>query len=748
MARVFTGFLMLAAAFLLPAAAHAQQAGGNVATSPLTTATLVSEQASVRPGTVVWLALHLKIKPGWHTYWRNPGDSGAPTHLKWTLPEGWRARGIVWPAPEHHRVGHLMNYGYSDEAIHLVPVLVPSSAEAGKTATLKVHGHWLTCEKICVPEEGRFTVSIYVSKSLATKNSQYSAWFARARQRTPKDSPWKARFSVTGKTAVLTLEGASLKKDRVAQVWFYPFKPGVIDHAGNQVPVFADGRLQLRLVALKETGGLKSMDGVLVITEKLDTGEVRQAFVVRARPGPGGGAAGAAGAGSGGGGSGTGSGGTDTAGSPGGEAGSLGDVSFWTALLFAFLGGLILNLMPCVLPVLSLKALGFAQHARTDAGHLRAHGWAYTFGVLATFGIVTAVLVALRLAGQQIGWGFQLQSPLVIMLLAWLMVVIGLYFAGLFELGGRLAGVGSSLAERSGLSGSFFTGALAVVVASPCTVPFMSVAMGFAFTQPWPVTVATMMALGFGMALPFLLLSHAPALLRFIPKPGPWMVRFRQFLAFPMFATAVWLVWVVSRQAGETALIATLSGATLIAFAIWALKASGGSGRGWQATALAAAVLSLFVTGALAQYSLTEDAGPRNVAGKSDEGIPLFTPARLAEARAKGQAVFVNYTADWCVTCLVNEKRVLSGAWFTRAVKAANVVYMKGDWTRRDPAITKELEKFKRLGVPLYVFYPATGSRLKPEVLPQILTEDRVRAALEKFGRDAKALADKSTQKQ
>ena len=413
-------------------------------------------------------------------------------------------------------------------------------------------------------------------------------------------------------------------------------------------------------------------------------------------------------------------------------SGGDGGLTIFIALVFALIGGLILNLMPCVLPVLSIKALALAQHARADGAQQRRHGWAYTLGVLATFAAVTAVLIGMRAAGEEVGWGYQLQSPLVVLALAWVMFVIGLWLAGLFEIGGSLAGVGQGLTERGGYSGSFFTGMLAVVAAAPCTVPFMGAAMGFAFLQSWPVTVVVMLALGLGLALPFLVLSHVPALLRFIPKPGPWMVRFKQFLSFPMFGTAVWLVWVVTLQAGDMALIAALGGAVLIAFVIWLLQASSGAKGRARSAAAVAAVLAVFGIGGMTQFALMRSDERRSNTVAEGEA-PLFTPARLAAARASGKAVFVNYTAAWCVTCIVNERAILTASWFRPAMKKAGIVYMKGDWTKRDPAITRELRKFKRLGVPLYVFYPAAGSPLKAEVLPQILTESRLRTAIGKF---------------
>ncbi len=693
-----------------------------VVKSPNVTTELMAEHASVQPGGTLWLALRLKMRPGWQTYWRNPGDSGQPTHVQWTLPAGYKAGPIVWTAPHRHRVGPLMNYGYAGEAVHLIPITVPKDAKPGAMVTLKAHGRWLVCEKICVPGEARFALPVFVAKDPPARNTQFEDLFAKARQQVAQKSPWTATVHRSGKEVLLRLKGAVLRRDTIQEVWFYPFRPGVIRHVAQQVPNFGKKVFSLWMTAKKAAPG-KPLEGLLVITEKLDGGLVRQAFAIRARPGNPAVAAGGA--------SGATDGATVTAG------GAVGGLTIFMALIFALIGGIILNLMPCVLPVLSMKALGLVQHARADGAAQRRHGWAYTGGVLATFALTTVLLLVLRAGGEEIGWGYQLQSPGVVLALAWVMFAIGLYLAGLFEIGGSVAGVGAGLASRGGYSGSFFTGMLAVVAAAPCTVPFMGAAMGFAFLQSWPVTVVVMLALGFGLALPFLILSHAPALLRFIPKPGPWMVRFKQLLSFPMFGTAVWLTWVLTLQAGDLMLIAALGGAVLIAFVIWLLRAASGATGAARGIALATAVLAVVAIGGMTQYAL-QGADSRTVAGGATggttaEGVPLFTPARLADARASGQAVFVNYTAAWCVTCIVNEKRVLAAAWFRPAMRKAGIVYMKGDWTRRDPAITRELKKFRRLGVPLYVFYPAAGSSLSPAVLPQILSESRLRAAIEKY---------------
>ncbi len=663
------------------------------------TAELLSEHRTLQPGSTAWLALRFRIAPRWHTYWRNAGDSGEATRIDWTLPAGYAAGDIAWPPPGRIAVGPLVNYGYSDEAIHLVPVAVPQEARPGGTATLAAHASWLVCEQVCIPEEGVLKLSLPVAAGPPPTDGRTSPIFARARAALPKASPWPAQYRFDGDRFRLDIAAPGLKRDAIAEAWFYPYGHGVVEYAAAQkLTVSARGlRLETRRGRAPPAG---NADGVLVVRERLaDGGMATLAF--RLKP-----AAASA------------------------PAAPVPEIGFWEAALLALLGGLILNLMPCVLPILAVKALAFADGA--GPGRSRAgHGAAYVLGVLASFAIVGAVLLALRGAGAEAGWGFQLQEPVFVLLMAWLMVVIGLNFAGLFEIGGRLAGLGSHLAGRAGHSGSFFTGALAVVVATPCTAPFMGAAVGFALGQPAAVALAVMLALGLGFALPFLLLSLMPGLQRLVPRPGPWTVRFRQFLAFPMFATAAWLVWVLSLQAGDAAVLAALAGAVLLAFAIWLWQASVSAARLWRPLGLGLAAAA--VVAALAMVRVADGAGP--AAAPSDTTAAAdaartgsivwepFSEARLARHRAEGRPVFINFTAAWCITCIANERVVLRLDSVAAAARAAGMAMLKGDWTRRDPAITKHLAAFGRSGVPLYVIWPPQGSPKPPAILPQILTE-------------------------
>ncbi|MCK7592213.1 protein-disulfide reductase DsbD domain-containing protein [Pseudomarimonas salicorniae] len=395
------------------------------------------------------------------------------------------------------------------------------------------------------------------------------------------------------------------------------------------------------------------------------------------------------------------------------------------ALLFALLGGLILNLMPCVLPVLSFKLIGLAE-SRESVAAARRHALWYTAGVLLSFAAIGLGVLALREGGQALGWGFQLQQPAVVAGLVYVMLAVGLSLSGLFQIGAGLAGAGQSLAQRGGRSGDFFTGVLAVVVATPCTAPFMGGALAFAFAAPPLLALAVFLALGLGLALPFLLIGLVPALGRLLPRPGAWMETLKQLLAFPMYLTAVWLVWVLAKQRGADAVGWVLIGATLLGLAGWALGQAQQRARRWGlalgVAALLAAMWPLFAVSAL-------PAAPSTTAQRSSDGSEPYSAAALAEARRAGRVVFVNMTADWCVTCKANEKSVLSGAAFAEAMQASGAVYLKGDWTNVDPAITAFLEDHGAVGVPLYVVFPADGGDGRR--LPTLLTDAIVTQALE-----------------
>jgi len=694
----------LACVFLLLGASRPSTGASE---SPRVQVELLSEVAAVVPGQPFWVALRQRIAPGWHTYWMNPGDSGEPPKIEWDLPPGFRAEEFAWPFPERISVGPAMTYGYSGEVVLPLAMTPPANLPLGRAVTLRGRASWLVCEKICIPEEAPIALTLPVAAGVPRLDPRGAALIAAARRNVPTPSPWPASFVATPADVTLTVNASGLMPDRITEVWFFPARWGAIDLAAPQrARVDTEGiRLDVARGQLREAVAAQ-IDGVLVVSERLDRGVARHAFSVAASPR---------------------SAGTDESG--------LGSVL--RAIALALAGGLVLNLMPCVLPVLSVKALGLVRHASDRTALLRAHGLAYTAGVLVSFAVVAGALVALRAGGEQIGWGFQLQSPAFVTVLAWLFFSVGLVFSGVIVVGGRFAGVGQAFAARSGYGGSFAAGALATVAATPCTAPFMGVAVGFAVAQPWLIALAVFEALGLGLALPYLVLSFVPAWSRLLPRPGPWMARLQQLLAFPLYASAAWLVWVVSQQTGPHGVGAALAGLVLIALAAWLHGALGAVRAIWRHTATwaIAALLPLLIVGIVALGALgagTRSAEPRALSG----GVAWepFSPERLAALRAAGTPVFVNFTAAWCVTCLVNERVALRSPAVADAFTRKGVVALKADWTNRDPAIGQVLGSLGRSGVPLYVLYSSgAGTVAAPTLLPQILTEGTVIDALDKI---------------
>jgi len=675
-------------------------------------AELVSEVSEVKPGEPFWVALRQTIKPHWHTYWKNPGDSGLPTEIAWNLPPGVEAGPIVWPTPTLIDVGGVINYGVQDDVLLLVKITPP--ADLAGTLALKADANWLVCDDVCIPEEGKFALDLPVGSAAKPADADTRALFDKARRVVPTDSPWPARFGLARSgDPTLVVDARGLKPDTIRSVYFFPAEWGAVASMARQTAsVTVEGiRIPLRKGDAKATTAPQSIAGTLVLTEKTGDGEQRQAFDMVASLDPAGVPSAA-----------------PLAASNEGES-----LTLVQALVFALLGGLILNLMPCVFPVLAMKAAAFARLAGHERGAMRRDGIAYTAGVLVAFGAMAAAVIAIRATIGEVSWGFQFQSPIFSLLVAYLFFVVGLTLAGAFEIGGSFTGMGQGLAARSGATGAFFTGVLAVVVATPCTAPFMAAALGFALSQPAPQTVAVLLAMGLGLALPFLALSTTPALQRLMPRPGAWMDRLRQFLAFPMFASAVWMIWVLTQQTGPDGVIYALGGMILIAFAIWLLRlGSAGTLGAWLRRGLAAAAVLL----AFAAVVKLED-GPATAAsttggpstGVSFDGWERFSRARMTEAAAAGKPVFVDFTAAWCITCLVNERVALETPGTRRAFEQTGTVKLKGDWTNRDPEITSVLKELGRAGVPLYLYWAPGAER--PKILPQVLTEAAIVSELQ-----------------
>ncbi|MHB1218482.1 MAG: protein-disulfide reductase DsbD family protein [Alphaproteobacteria bacterium] len=661
-------------------------------------ATLISEASSVRPGDTFWVALRQEIKPDWHTYWINPGDSGIPTTIAWTLPAGAEAGPVVWPAPIRFFLGQLVNFGYAGEAWLLTEIKAPANAAPGTMLDVTAQANWLACSQICVPEEASLTVTIPVAVETRA-DPGVAAGFAEARAALPRPAPWPASYAATKDGFRLTFAMPREMAGAVSDSFVFPEQPDAAENgAAQQRRATADGLVvDLRRGVLGLKPGEK-LTGVVELTEGKGAGGQVQRFAFEADPAPAGALIGAS---------------------------DRGGLELPYALLLAFAGGLILNLMPCVFPILSMKAIGLVRLAEKERRAARGHGLTFGAGVMVSFAVLAGILIALRAGGMAVGWGFQLQTPWFVLFLSYLMFALGLSLSGLFWIGAGFAGAGSALAAKPGKAGAFFTGMLAVLVATPCTAPFMGAALGFALTQPALPALAVFLALGAGMAAPYVLLSLSPALLCRLPKPGPWMERFRQLLAFPMYATAAWLVWVLGQQSPVSGVALALGGFILIAFAVWLVRQMEDSRPSWRTAYAVLAIVAL--GGALSTLRFVEASAAPALAGRAAMpevlGAEPWSAARLEVLRAEGRPVLVNFTAAWCITCLVNEKAALGTAAVQNALRSKNIAYLKGDWTRQDPAITAALAAFGRSGVPLYVLYPPGGA---PIVLPQILTEGGV----------------------
>jgi thiol:disulfide interchange protein DsbD len=684
----------------------------------LVRADLLAEPATVTPGQMFWVGVRLRMQEHWHTYWRNPGDSGEATAITWQLPPGFTAGPIQWPAPHRIPVGPLANYGYDGETLLLTQITAPAQLASGAPLAIKADVTWLVCEKECIPGEARLSLTLPVAAAGGATpeiNADTRVLFEAARAAIPQPSPWPARMEVGQETLTLHAEAKGLRPESIRSALFFPFSETLIRHAEPQPLKITEAGLSLQLPRSALTTGTPADGrGVLLIEEVIGATTARHAFELGQVA----------------------IGGAPTA--------SLGTILQAAAL--ALLGGLILNLMPCVFPVLSIKVLSLINHAGQSPADVRRHGLVYTAGVLATFLLLAGALLAVRAGGAEVGWGFQLQSPITVAVLAYVLFAMGLSLSGVVHFGYALQGLGGGLARRSGqnagqhadLAGSFFTGALAVVVATPCTAPFMGTALGFALTQPAAVSLVVFLALGLGLALPFLLLTLAPKLVDWLPRPGAWMDILKQALAFPIYATVAWLMWVLGQQVGPSGLFAALIGLVLIGLAAWSFsvwQTAGQTGGRWGRRVAAGVAIAAMMATAVTVAGLEGDRidPVASLQAASAAGIEPFSQKRLDQLRAENRPVFVNMTAAWCITCLVNERVVLSTDAVRAAFAAANIAQLKGDWTNRNPEITRILERHGRSGVPLYVFYAASG---EPVVLPQILTAgtvlqeiDRIRAS-------------------
>ncbi len=744
----FVTAICLTLACALPAGAGAQNgplfpAGGAAGSAVVSTAQVRAELLAWAPegveaGKPVWLGLQLVHQPQWHTYWKNSGDSGLPTQLDWQLPAGITAGEIAWPTPKKIPIGTLANYGYEGTVLLPVPLTIAPGFSAAQL-DVKLKASWLVCRKECIPQEGDFALRLPVNSSTAASGALFQATF----DATPKALPTGAsQMDISGQTLTVSLAGlpAALQGKTLA---LFPETASIVEPAAPwqqawqgalwtaQLPVSSqrsDSPNHLPLVlALDGTayridapirGSWPATAAPAVVSPALEAAlKANAASAAGAAP-----AALSAGA-------------SASASSGLAEApASAPALGLLAALIGALLGGLILNLMPCVFPVLAIKMVGFV-HVKDQATRL-ATGLAYTAGVVLSFLALGALLLGLRAAGEQLGWGFQLQNPAVVAALAALFTLLGLNLAGLFDFGNLLPLRVINLQAKNPGINAFLSGVLATAVASPCTAPFMGASLGYAVGLPALQALAVFGSIGLGMAIPYLLASAVPAVARALPRPGAWMVTFKQLMAFPMFATVVWLVWVLGQQSGINGVGALLALLVLLALAVWSLGLRGLPRRLLATVSIALCMLGLWaigpnITTAASLPAAASDRATTAGAASASAATPArwqdWQPGRVGELTAQGQSVFVDFTAAWCVTCQYNKKTTLANADVLADMAAKNVALLRADWTRRDPAVTAALAELGRSGVPVYVLYQSGHA---PVLLSEILSVSDVRAAL------------------
>jgi len=682
--------------------AKAQNSAQTVVTTEQVRAELLAyAPEGVQAGKPVWVGLQIRHQPDWHTYWKNSGDSGQPTTMSWTLPTGVSAGEIAWPLPSKIPVGNLANYGYGDTLLLPVPLTVsPNFKATGPDIEIKLAANWLVCKQECVPQEGSFALRLPVQGSTALHAAAFDAAFKAQ----PVALSGTSQIQINaGKLDVTVIGLAPALRGKTLE--FFPETPEVIETAAAWTQSWQGDTWSASVpIARHRSASPQSMPIVLVGTlDGQRRGFATTAPVSGAWP-------------------------EHVAGAAQGAARSLAltapvggvNTTLSLALLGALLGGMILNLMPCVFPVLAIKVVSFAGHGN-DVRAQRISGLAYSAGVVLSFAALGALMLVLRSAGEQLGWGFQLQSPMVVAGLAALFTVIGLNLAGVFEFGQFVGGDLASVQARNPTLNAFLSGVLAVVIASPCTAPFMGASLGFALGLPGVQALLIFTTLGVGMALPFLALSWWPALAARLPRPGAWMLTFRHAMAYPMFATVVWLVWVLGQQSGINGAAALLALLVALALVVWSLALQG---RGKRLIAAASIAILALLVGSMGSFIVQPTA---SVESTSASRWQPWSADKVTQLVGAGTPVFVDFTAAWCVTCQYNKQTTLADAAVLSDFDAKKVKLLRADWTRRDPAITAALAQLGRNGVPVYVLH-APGRA--PVVFSEVLSASALRAAI------------------
>ncbi len=658
-------------------------------------ASLVAASTSIQPGQPFTIALHLVHEPHWHTYWLNAG-TGYPTSLAWTLPDGFKAGTIQWPVPVvlHDSSGAITGNGYEGDTFLPVEITPPATLKPGDTVTLRAHADWLMCSEVCVPGKADVALTLPVS----AEPPPSSEWAAKIAAQPMPQPPagWNITAVRDGKNTVLHLLSADGAPRELNAPHFFA-DDGFIEYDRPQTVRRMDSGYEL-ILPIAESADAKTARLVGVLATENPLAGLRIDVPL----------AGAA----------------DVAASSKLQVPSSKNpaASLAGTLVLAFFGGLILNLMPCVFPVLGIKILGFVQHAGSERRKVVTHGLVFALGVLLSFWALAGALAALRASGQQLGWGFQLQSPGFVFTLAALMLVFALNLSGVFEFGLSATSVGGSLQTKSGLSGTFFSGVLATIVATPCSAPFLAPALGAALALPTTQSFIVFTAIALGLSAPYLLLSLFPAAVKFLPRPGAWMETFKQFMAFPLYATVAALVWVLSGQINENSQLTALFGLVLIAMAAWLY------GR-WHAPGVKPARARFGLLGGAALLVLGGWLGWPQAPAPTDITWEPWSAERVTQLRADNRIIYVDFTARWCATCQANKKLVFHDAVVLKTFHDKKIATLRADWTNADPRITAELAKYGRSAVPFDLIYLPGES--EPKTLPELLTPGIVLKALD-----------------
>lgn len=654
--------------------------------------------ASTKDPATIWVLFHFTIADDWHIYWQNPGDSGIAPSVTWQLPDGINAGPLHWPAPERIAYSGLYNYGYGSKIT--LPAPLTLNTPAATPITLHATLNWLVCKDICIPESQEVSAEYVPNQDSKEATQQLDA--AMATVPTPFDGDAQFERNADGVVIRFAIPSGITDASQLRSVWWFPVDDGILANDSDQRWQVVNGDIEIRAAA--GSANLKSPIRGHVVIERNDNQPTMHLLVSaenvaasESTTTPSKEDASAAHPAS-----------TQAAQPPAPDGGLL------AALMAAFLGGIILNVMPCVLPILSLKALSITVSAQHSARRTRLDGILYAAGVLVCFIIVATALISLQQAGKVIGWGFQLQSPHFVVAMCYMIFLVALNLSGIFSLPSLFGNLSHTLGARGELSGAFFTGVLAALVATPCSAPFMATGIGYALGQPPMVALAVFVALGIGMAFPYTVICFVPGLRRLLPKPGAWMERLRQLLAFPMYATSAWLLWVLVQQSGPAGLAEALFGLCVIGFGVWAIPL-------FANNPLVRTMLLVVLAGLLIRTAEQQELAKGFVPVQQSERTDYFTPEKLQSLLEDGKPVFVDVTAAWCLTCKVNERVAVGTDMVQQAMRERNIMTLVADWTNRDDAITRYLASFGRNGVPLYVYY-APGR--DPVVLPQVLTPE------------------------